>query len=295
MKPFICVKDGITRDYNKRKFDYFICFEDDKPDEYTELSQDKFFVANGFEEFIRLHRPYGLRVRAETQEELDYFIDKIHPFVVSLDLVLKHSRSFDLTPLEKCSKLEAIQFYWNTKQDTLWDIKKNPNLKYFEMTDYYKISDCSSFCGSSIEVLKLFGCNSLSSFVSKMRIEDLSFILKMPNLRELYLDIIKDKSSEYYLDLFSKCANLRVLSNPGGFFTFQQFAWLKAHLPNVQWGLHCVWKHQDFAQIIGKRMPRFLTEPKKIAEYQKRYDALVDKYKSVDEPPNDDDNFMPAV
>ena len=59
-------------------------------------------------------------------------------------------------------ELDAVMMYWNTKQTTLWDVKKNTKLRSFEMTDYYSISDMSVFRGSSVEILRFFGCNGCS-------------------------------------------------------------------------------------------------------------------------------------
>jgi hypothetical protein len=191
--------------------------------------------------------------------------------------------------LERCQQLESVELYWNTKQESLWDVKKNTKLKHFEIKEYYHVSDFSAFRGSSIENLQLFGCNGYSTFVSKMHIDDLSFILDMPNLRQLWLDIIKDENSNYYLNLFDKCKNLSVLSIPDSFFTFQQFAWLKAHLPNVTSGLECVTYFKDFCSVIGKRTPKALEDMAKAEKYQKRYDALVEKYRSREIPPADDE------
>ena len=73
------------------------------------------------------------------------------------------------------------------------------------------------------------------------------------------------------------------------FFTFQQFAWLKAHLPNVTTGLECIYYSGDFVTIIGRRMPGLLYDKNRAEKYQKRYDALVIKYRNRETPPTDDE------
>lgn len=292
MKPLVYVADGKIRDLRKRRFDAYIRMVDRKErqtGEGTLWPEGKYYELSEFEAYVTAERPIGVRIGFDTQEELEYLIDKLCPFVMALHMHSKSNRAFDLTPLEKCSQLESIQFDWNTKQETLWDVKKNTKLKSFELMECYKVSDISALRGSSIEDLRLFGCNGLSSFVSKMHIDDLRVILDMPNLRQLWLDIIKDESSEYYLNLFNKCKDLSVLSVPDGFFTFQQFAWLKAHLPNVTNGLECVTQFKTFCSIIGKRTPKSLEDESKAQKYQKRYDALVVKYRSREVPPADDE------
>lgn len=287
MKPLIYVFENKILDRNGRKYNNCISFAD--MDEVNPENGGKLFSYDEFEKHITSEKPRGLRIIFNTQEEFEYLINLIYPFVTSLYLHEKHNRAFDLTPLEKCSELEAVQFYWNTKQESLWDVKKNTKLKSFHMMDYYKVSDFSAFRGSSIETLELFGCNGASSFVSKLHINDLSFIRDMPNLRVLRLDIIKDEPSEYYLDLFAKCTRLEIFSNPDSFFTFQQYAWLKAHLPNVKQGLDCVEKFGDWYSIIGRKTPKTLTDATKAEKYQKRYDALVEKYRSRATPPSDEE------
>lgn len=292
MKPLIYVADGKIRDINNTLFDTYIRIVDKKErqiGEGTLWPEGEYYTPDEFEAYVNTQRPIGVRIGFDTQEELEYLIDRLSPFVHSLYMHSKSNRAFDLTPLERCSQLESIQFDWNTKQETLWNVKKNTKLKHLELMECYKVSDISALRGSSIEDLRLFGCNGLSSFVSKMRIKDLSVILDMPNLRHLWIDIIKDEPSEYYLNLFAKCTDLLTFSTPHSFFTFQQFAWLKAKLPRVNRGLEGVTQVTDFFTVIGKRMPSVLKDKAKADKYQKRYDALVEKYRSREVPPADDE------
>ncbi len=288
MKPLLHIFDGRIFDRNGKKYDICISFAD--KDEVNPQKGELLLSHGDFEKYIKTQKPRGLRIKFETQEEFEYLINIIHPFVSSLYIHEKHNRAYNLTPLEKCAELEAVQFYWNIKQETLWDVKKNKKLKSFHMTDFYKVTDFFALRGSSIETLELFGCNGASSFVSKLHIDDLSFILEMPKLRVLRLDIIKDEPSEYYLNLLAKLTGLEVFSTPDSFFTFQQFAWLKAHLPKVKEGLNCVEKYgDDWYGIIGRRTPKTLTDVIKTQKYQKRYDALVEKYRFRDTPPSDEE------
>ena len=292
MKPLIYVADGKIRDLRKKRFDVYIRVVDQverQTGQGTIWPDGVYLTPTEFEAYIRDENPIGVHLAFDTQEEFDYLIDNLCPMVQALYICSKHNRAFDLSPLERCAQLESIELYWNTKQETLWDVKKNTKLKHFELMDYYHVSDFSAFRGSSIENLRLFGSNGCSSFVSKMHVDDLSFILDMPNLRHLWLDIIKDEPSEYYLNLFAKCTDLLTFSTPYSFFTFQQFAWLKAKLPHVNRGLEGVTEVTDFFTVIGKRMPSVLKDKAKADKYQKRYDALVEKYRSREAPPADDE------
>lgn len=289
MRQLIYISDGKVSDIRGDRFNFFVSFSDSIEDELFKECEHCYFQLCDFEKYIKKTKPSSIRMKFDSQDELEYFIELFSPFVTSIDLVSKFNREFDLTPLEKCSELESVQMYWNTKQSTLWDVKKNTKLKYFEIMDYYKISDLSVLRGSTIEELRLYGCNSLSSFVSKMHVDDLGFILDMPYLRELDLDIIKDESSEYYLNLLSKCHFLTRLYITENFFTFQQYAWLQAHLPNVKEGLDGVYNGGDFYSVIGKRTPKSLDDAKKAEIYQKRYNDFILKYKDRSEPPRDNE------
>ena len=288
MRKLLYVGDDKTHDRYKRKYDAFITFVDGENNDVL-VPGGNYYTHEAFAEYIREAKPYAVTFAFEAQDEFEYVINLICDFVGSIHLCAKHNKVFDFSPLEKCTELDAIMMYWNTKQTTLWDVKKNTKLRSFEMTDYYSISDMSVFRGSSVEMLRFFGCNSCSSFVSKMHVADFSFVLDMPKLTELRFDIVKDEPSEYYLGILSKLQGLKAFYTPDSFFSFQQFAWLKAKLPNVEKGLDCVFFGSNLYSIIGRRTPKSLDDPAKTEKYQKRYDALVAKYKTRENPPSDDE------
>ena len=287
MRNLIYVSDCKVHDKLKRKYDVFISFLDGESD--AVVPGGNYYTHAEFAEYIREIRPYGVGFAFESQDEFEYVISLICDFVGSINLAAKHNRVFDFSPLEKCTELVAIQMYWNTKQEKLWKIKKNTKLRSFEIMDYYNVSDLSAFRGSNVEHISFLGCNGCSSFVSKMHVDDFSFLLDMPHLTRLRFDIIKDEPSRYYLDILSKLQGLKAFYTPDSFFTFQQFAWLKAKLPNVEKGLECVFEGSDWYSIIGRRTPKSLHDAAKVEKYQKRYDALVAKYQTRENPPSDDE------
>ncbi len=285
MQPLIYVGDGKLKDLTGKSFDAYIGFFDkieNKP-----YIDGKYYDLQEFERYLQNAQPHAVRIGFDYQDELDYLLCLLSPFVTSIYLHTKSNKTFDLSSMERCSELEIVQLYWNTKQECLWDVKKNIKLTHFQIMDFYKVSDFSAFRGSSIVDLRIFGCNGLSSFVSKVHLDDPTFLCDMPMLRELYLDVIKDEDSTYYLELFSKLQNLRKLSLPSGFFTFYQFAWLKAHMPSVAEGLDCIYRAGNHMSIIGKRMPGAFEDHAKADKYQVKYDALVNKYRTQDSPPDD--------
>ena len=287
MRKLIYVSDCKVHDKLKRQYDVFITFVDGENDDV--VPGGNYYTPAGFAEYIREIKPYGVGFAFASQDEFEYVIHLICDFVCSINLAAKHNRVFDFSPLEKCTELVAIQMYWNTKQEKLWDVKKNTKLRSFEIMDYYKVSDLSVFRGTTVEYLAFYGCNGCASFVSKMHVDDFGFLLDMPHLTELRFDIIKDEPGEYYLRILSQLQGLKTFYTPDSFFTFQQFAWLKAKLPNVENGLDCVYEYTDLYAIIGRRTPKSLDDPSKTEKYQKRYDALVAKYKTRENPPSDDE------
>ena len=287
MRKLIYVSKGKIFDRYKRKYDIFVTFVDKIGEDV--MPGGKYYDHDEFADYVREARPFGVVCSFASQDEFEYVIALICDFVGSIYLMVNHNKMFDFTPIERCAKLDAVQMYWNKKQTTLWDVKKNTKLRSFEITDYFSISDMSVFRDSSVEMLCFFGCDGASSFVSKMHIDDFSFVLDMPKLKELHFDIIKDEPSDYYLKILAKCHGLETLYTTRNFFTFQQFAWLKAHLPNVKYGLECVFDGGDFQSIIGKNAPKRLQNIFRAKEFQKKYDELTVKYIIRENPPSDNE------
>ena len=281
LRPLIYITDGRTLDVNDRKFDITVRFCDAKNSiDDGAWPSGEYLAPQQLEANLKKLRPAGARIIFEEQAELEYFAAVLSPYVRFLDVVAKHSRAFDLSPIEQFSQLETVQLCWNIKQTSLWDVTKNQKLKILSMTDYYRVADYSCLRGSTIEDLRLYGCNGMSSFVSKLRINDLGFLLEMPMLKSLSLDIVKDESDEYYLEFFSKCKNLTHLDITGSFFSFEQYARLKSRLPNVKTGLDGVVDCDGVYWIIGKGKPKNLSDPEKAEAYRLAYAELVEKYKA---------------
>lgn len=173
-----------------------------------------------------------------------------------------------------------------------------PKLQTLQMVDCNKITDFSSLKNANIKELRLMGCNGLSSFTSKLMIDDLSNIFNMKNLQSLALDIVKNYDVLEFLKSLAKLKNLKVLYIPDNSLTFEQFAWLKSKLPDTE-GLEGVRYFSlsgvvdsnetvlEYYSIIGKRRPRCLSVDKidRVNKYKNDYNKLVEIYVNEIEPP----------
>lgn len=250
----------------------------DKCKEYTfTIEQFHKYAANRPLKYVMLGAESNEELRQLAEILSDTEIYDLEPFIDAY-------KDFDLSPFTLLNNTTAITIHWNIKITKLWDMSKNRKLKCFHLCDCNHVSDFSCLMRSNIEELTLIGCNYLSSFASKLHINDLSFLFEMPKLKVLALDIVKDQSDAYYLKTFSKLKNLRVLTLPDSFFTFEQYAWLAAHLPGVK-GLESYREVYDTYCIIGYRKPRELTDMKKVKQYEQQYNELMAMYKDCDTPP----------
>lgn len=171
--------------------------------------------------------------------------------------------------MERLNSIETIQLKSNSKITELWNVSKNTKLKRLEIINCNKITDFSCLENTYIEELTLLGCNYLSSFTSKLHINNFEFLLNIPKLNSLWVDVVKDKHSEYYLEILSQMSQLEELIIPNTFFTFNQFAWLSGKLPNVVNGLECFDYSEENCSysIIGKNTPKYLKNRQRAEDY----------------------------
>ena len=127
MRKLIFISDGQISNRNNAKYDKYIGFTDEIGDERF-AAKGEYYSHGEFAEYVKKITPQGIVFDFDTQDEFEYIIGLISGFVTHLFISAKYNEKFDFTPLEQCSELEGIQLYWNTKQDTLWDVKKNTKL-----------------------------------------------------------------------------------------------------------------------------------------------------------------------
>lgn len=147
------------------------------------------------------------------------------------------------------------------------------------MTDCNKIIDFNGLKSSKLKSLQLYGSNGISSFTSKLIIDDLDIIINLKTLEELGLDIVKNKDDSILLDKLSQLTHLKSISLPSNMFTFEQFAWLKSRLKNIE-GLepYLHYEYNNTYGIVGKRMPQNIKNKIKAEEYKVKFEKLILKY-----------------
>lgn len=221
---------------------------------------------------------FGLR----NQTELDFFTDALALSKIgTFEPHFPDRAQIVLSPLSKLKKTKRVFLVELPRIVSLWDTRGNTELEELHILNCNRLHDFSILEGSPIETLKLFGCNGLSSFTSKLHVDDLSFLLRMPNLKSLHIEIVKDRPAKYYIDIISRLKNLREFMCPESFLTFEEFAYLAAKLPDckgLEPSLYC--KELGTYSIIGNRKPRFLTDLARVKKYEEQYARLIEKYKS---------------
>lgn len=239
----------ITMENNERIDFSFCVFTENDPDHIIpkEATEDINIIIKK----IKKANPQNLRLGSLRDEHVQLIL----PFIKHIKNLSIHSAYLtDFTFIEELKEIQGVEIIWNLKATSLWDMKKNPLLKFVHMTNANKLVNFNGLISSNVEHLAIYGCNYFSSFTPKLEIPDPSFLLKMPKLKELELHIKKTESDSWYLSFFSKFTFLNRLNIPYKYFSFEEFALLSKNLPFTK-GLEPYWKLGDKYHIIGRRTP----------------------------------------
>lgn len=178
------------------------------------------------------NHPSNIILTGFSQEHIDMILPYIKNTVKSLCLFkCPRLESFDF--IRECENLTYIDIYWNQKATALWNVKDNENLHTLIIDSCKKLSDFSGLKYSSVSHLEIWGCNYLSSFTPKTRINDLSIFQTMSNLEILRLAIAKNEDIEKDLSDLSKLTKLKEFDIKNRYFSNEQLARLKASLPKT--------------------------------------------------------------
>lgn len=202
----------------------------------------------------------------------------------------------ELSALEGCKRLRAVTVYCGEELTALWNARENPALE--ELTAYHckRLKDLEGLRGSTVRRLTVSGeALSYADDSDAPTIKDLSPLKTMPNLN--YLDLFIAKRAEKREDLLtlSALSGLQYLRLTKNYFTFKQFAWLKAKLPQVE-NLKCLYcykydKHRekDCFVIVGEGMPAWIEDDtgKAADPYIEAFNAYAAEFALAPFPPED--------
>lgn len=161
-------------------------------------------------------------------------IEAILPYLkehVKVLYIFKCPRLASWDFLCECKNLEVVDIYWNQKATALWDLKANPNLHTLVIDSCNKLSDFSILRDSGLKHLEIWGCNYLSSFTPKTKIDDLSIFQTMPRLENLWLAIKKNENQEKDFEDLMKLTKLKKFRIQERYFDKEKMRRLKETLP----------------------------------------------------------------
>lgn len=157
----------------------------------------------------------------------DKELRKILPLVHLKYLNLYQVLAKDLTILEILEQTETIILNWNTKANSLWDIRKNKNLKTLEITDFSKLEEIDQLSfATQIGSLTLGG-----GFNKPLKIKSIKPLSNLKKLKHLGLTNLKIEDDS--LQPIGQLKNLESLEITNQFET-KEYAWLATRLPNTK-------------------------------------------------------------
>ena len=187
----------------------------------------------------------------------------------------------DLSPLSDLPNLEAVCIDW-CQTDSLWDMSHNSKLKIISIANAKKLTWQPKLLetGRTLEEVRFWGPTSGGTYP----MASLDCFRGMTNLRRIDLNWIKlsDKS----LDFLDTLPNLEEFHFDAGMLTTEEIAQIVARYPNL-YG-QCLgaydseYMHIGEVRICGTRKPtiQLPKQQKRLDEYIRQFDALVEQYRS---------------
>lgn len=215
------------------------------------------------------------------QDTFEYFVDtQAHKFKAIM--FWKNKLVEDWSILGTLKQIEFIGYFHNQRITKLWDMSENVNLKGLFISDFTRLHSLDGIeTAPTLERFTFQDAVWNSSVIevleplTKTKIKEFSFGAK---------SITNDN-----VEVYTRIPNLEILNFRSNMYSTEELAWLVAQLPNVSgYSLrpYIKFDRKDNEMkdilICGKRKP-FLYSTKdkdKIDKYVKKFEGLVEKYKS---------------
>lgn len=230
----------------------------------------------------------AMTVSGLDQRALEALIERYGKQFVGL-YFWKCPRVVDLAPLEDLPNLTHVAFYWNQRAVRLWDLSKTPSLKGLQFEDFTRLRNLDDLAHAvSLEEL-VFG----DAVWVKTVFPSLAPIGELGQLRHLNFAVrrIDDNS----VQPLARLRRLELFDCPSNLFTAEQFAWLRARLPEETEGrvlkplieLERALPRGDGGPpkdvvVIGKRKPwlNSVSDAALIARYASDFWRMVERYRA---------------
>lgn len=253
------------------------------------IKWDRFQVVDSFEKILSLIKRSHYKAIDLTgldHEEVDKILESANP---KLEYLTLNQCSFNNESIEKCKGLIIFDGYHLNNLTSLWNVKKNKALERLSLFNCKYLKDISNIKNSKLNTLEI----SVNSYEinNSNNIEDYSVFKSMKQLENLTLFVKDNIDKVKDLKDLSKLTNIKYLSLPKNFFTFNQFAWLKSKLleeKNIS-ALYDLRKdisnERIYADIIGSDKPNHVyNDEVDLEAYQNEFVQLVEQYKDVRKP-----------
>ena len=216
-----------------------------------------------------------------TQKGLEHFVRNYGGSyqVLSLD---DCTRIQDFSPLGELENLEAVRIDWTRKAAALWDMSGNRSLKILSIGDSKKLAEDPRLLNTSktLEEVRFWGPTSGGTYT----MESLECFRDMQSLRRIDLNWIKlaDKS----MDVLSTLPNLEEFHFDPGMLSTEEIARIVAQYPDLCGDSLRAYDDTDMdngeVRVCGFRKPtlHLPQQQKRLEEYIKQFDALVDAYRN---------------
>lgn len=224
----------------------------------------------------------GVAVSGLDQDTFEYFVTEHGRRFTHLRL-WKCPRITDLSPLQDLPGLEVLSLYWNQRAHALWDLRATPRLRALSLLDMRHVHDLTP----------LADCTSLRELHLGDAVDDVSTYATLEPLAGLAalrgLWLVPKAVTDARIQPLAGLTGLQALRCSARLLTFEQFAWLRAHLgdhvrSDALDGVVRVNRAspERDVMVVGRRKP-FLssdTQGARVAKAQADWAALVARYRA---------------